>query len=131
MTIDLKPCPFCGAQTLEIRKGWIEMTVLEMRMEDLENRLHALEERARVYVWTREERESMKEAEFADMYGEYVSKTTAAQIMGVTRATVYAMLTDGRIEGACGGKRVDVRSIARYISQRKGDQKHENPESLH
>ena len=47
--------------------------------------------------------------------GEYVDKTVAARILGVTRATVYAMLADGRIDGACAGRRVDVRSIARYM----------------
>ena len=53
-----------------------------------------------------------------ERYGESVDKTVAARLLGVTRATVYAMLADGRICGACAGRRVDVRSIARYLSQR-------------
>ena len=52
-------------------------------------------------------------------YGEYVDKTATARILGVTRATVYAMLADGRIEGACSGRRVAVRSIARYMATPK------------
>lgn len=48
-------------------------------------------------------------------YGLYVDKTVAAQILGVTRATVYAMLSDGRIDSGCGGKKVSVASIARYL----------------
>ena len=49
-------------------------------------------------------------------YGESVDKSLAARIMGVTRSTVYAMLADGRVEAAGGGKRVNVRSIARYLA---------------
>lgn len=37
----------------------------------------------------------------------------------MTRATVYAMLADGRIEGACSGRRVSVRSIAHYMAAPK------------
>ena len=55
------------------------------------------------------------EKELVDMHGTYVDKSTAAKILGVCRATVYAMLADGRIKGACSGRRVDVRSIARYL----------------
>ena len=47
---------------------------------------------------------------------ESVDKSLAARIMGVTRSTVYAMLADGRVEAAGGGKRVNVRSIARYLA---------------
>ena len=49
-------------------------------------------------------------------YGESVDKSLAARIMGVTRSTVYAMIADGRVESAGAGKRVSVRSIARYLS---------------
>lgn len=79
------------------------MTDIEVRMDDLEKRVLALEERTR------------REAELVGNYGEHVDKSTAARILGVTRQTVYAMLADGRIEGACDGRRVYVRSIARYI----------------
>ena len=85
------------------------------RMADLERRVLALEERTRRSLWTREEELARKEEALVAQYGEYVDKTATAKILGVTRATVYAMLADGRIKGACGGKRVDVRSIARYM----------------
>ena len=52
-------------------------------------------------------------------YGESVDKSLAARIMGVTRSTVYAMIADGRVESAGAGKRVSVRSIARYPSPRR------------
>ena len=85
------------------------------RMADLERRVLALEERTRRSLWTQEAVMASKEEELLGRYGEYVDKTVAARILGVTRATVYAMLDDGRIAGACGGRRVDVRSIARYM----------------
>lgn len=91
------------------------MNELEMRMDYLEKRMLALEDRTRRFVWSREEERTRREKELVDSYGEHVDKTTAAQILGVTRATVYKMIEDGRIEGAFEGKRVDVCSIARYI----------------
>ena len=87
------------------------------RMADLERRVLALEERTRRSLWTREEELARKEEALVAQYGEYVDKT--AKILGVTRATVYAMLADGRIEGACSGRRVAVRSIARYMATPK------------
>lgn len=87
------------------------------RMADLERRISALEERTRRALWSAESAQANKEAELTARYGEYVDKTVAARILGVTRATVYAMLADGRINGACGGRRVDVRSIARYMTR--------------
>ena len=49
-------------------------------------------------------------------YGEVCTKTMAAKILGRTPKTVRVMLEDGRLEGACAGTMVDVRSIARYIT---------------
>ena len=89
------------------------------RMADLERRVLALEERTRRSLWTQEEARASKEEELMGRYGEYVDKTLTAKILGVTRATVYAMLADGRIEGACSGRRVSVRSIARYMAAPK------------
>ena len=85
-------------------------------MAELERRIVELEERARRVLWCGGE-DSSKEEQLARAYGEYVDKTVAAKILGVTRTTVYTMLADGRIQGACAGRRVDVRSIARYMSQ--------------
>lgn len=87
------------------------------RMADLERRVRALEECARKALWSEERLRTGKEEELISHYGEYVDKTVAARILGVTRATVYAMLADGRILGACAGKRVDVRSIAHYLTR--------------
>ncbi len=96
----------------------LEMSV--RRMADLERRVLALEERARRVLWSEEMPPVSKAEELTLRYGEYVDKTVAAQILGVTRATVYAMLADGRIMGACSGRRVDVRSIARYMQTPRG-----------
>jgi len=89
------------------------------RMADLERRVLALEERTRRSLWTQEAALASKEEELLGRYGEYVDKTVTAKILGVTRATVYAMLADGRIQGACSGRRVSVRSIARYMAAPK------------
>ena len=90
------------------------------RMADLERRVVALEERLRRALWCGEWANSDREDALIARYGEVVDKTVAAQILGVTRATVYAMLEDGRIQGACEGRKVDVRSISRYLSSPHG-----------
>ena len=87
------------------------------RMADLERRILALEERTRGMIWADNPAMARREAALVERYGESVDKTSAARMLGVTRATVYAMLSDGRILGACEGRRVDVRSIAHYLSQ--------------
>ena len=87
----------------------------EERMDKLEQRVLALEKLAQIGELFRDESLMRTEKELVDMHGKYVDKSTAARILGVTRATVYAMLKDGRIEGACSGRRVDVRTIARYL----------------
>ena len=61
-----------------------------------------------------------KREEFVDKYGEFVDKTDAAKIIGVTRMTVYAMLEDGRLKPGYRGKRVSVRSIADYMHMSGG-----------
>ncbi len=100
--------------------GWMtaaaEMSV--ERMADLERRVLALEERTRISLWSDGQGHLNKADELVLRHGEYVDKTDAARILGVTRATVYAMLADGRIAGACEGRRVDVRSIGRYLASR-------------
>ena len=88
------------------------------RMADLERRVQVLEERTRRAIWGGSTEALRREETMVERYGESVDKTVAARLLGVTRATVYAMLADGRICGACAGRRVDVRSIARYLSQR-------------
>ena len=102
----------------------MSMTV-EERMDKLEQRVLALEKLAQIGELFRDDSLAHEEKELIDVHGKYVDKTTAARILGVTRATVYAMLEDGRIKGACEGKRVDVRSIARYIYSEKPKNKGE------
>lgn len=58
-------------------------------------------------------------SEMVRAYGEVCTKAAAARILGRNIATIGKMITDGRIELACGGTMVDVRSIARYIAQPK------------
>lgn len=48
-------------------------------------------------------------------YGEVCTRTTAARILGCSPGKVRLMLEDGRLETACAGTMVDVRSIAGYI----------------
>ena len=107
------------------------MTV-EERMDKLEQRVLALEKLAQIGELFRDDSLAHEEKELIDVHGKYVDKTTAARILGVTRATVYAMLKDGRIKGACSGRRVDVRSIARHLcAESKGGRQHEDFESRH
>lgn len=87
------------------------------RMADLERRIQVLEERTRAAMWGDNPITMRREVTLVERYGESVDKTVAARVLGVTRATVYAMLADGRIHASCGGRRVDVRSIAQYLSR--------------
>ena len=50
--------------------------------------------------------------------GEACTKTQAAKAISCSVPTINAMLADGRIMSACGGERVDVRSLADYIEDR-------------
>ncbi len=107
------------------------MTV-EERMDKLEQRVLTLEKLAQIGELLRDDSLMRTEKELVDMHGKYVDKSTAARILGVSRATVYAMLKDGRIKGACSGRSVDVRSIARHLcAENKGGRHHEDSESRH
>lgn len=101
-----------GGTGMETAKG-----ISTDRMADLERRVQLLEARARSAAWSAEGITLRREEALVERYGESVDKTVASRMLGVTRATVYAMLADGRIAGACEGRRVDVRSIARYLSR--------------
>ena len=104
----------------------------EERMDKLEQRVLTLEKLAQIGELLRDDSLARTEKELVDMHGKYVDKSTAARILGVTRATVYAMLKDGRIKSACEGKRVDVRSIAQHLcAENKGGRQHEDFESRH
>ena len=86
---------------------------LTRRIRQLEQRVFALEE---TLHQADQLRKKTAEEALVAKYGESVDKSLAARIMGVTRSTVYAMIADGRVESAGVGKRVSVRSIARYLS---------------
>lgn len=108
-----------------------------VRMRDLERRVALLEEMIREVLWINSPTNSTEQLRNTLLldHGEYVDKVSAAQILGVTRATVYAMLDDGRITAACGGSKVSVRIIADYIAdnsnKRRRKKKNEgNPEKL-
>lgn len=47
--------------------------------------------------------------------GETTTKAAAAREIHVTPNTITRMLDDGRLEPVCAGRRVDTRSLARYI----------------
>ena len=86
---------------------------LEMRVRQLEERVANLEKQIR-YKTNLPLIEVM-----ARQHGETVRKDEAARILGVTRATVYSMLADGRLESCCEGRRVLTRSIAAYIEAKR------------
>lgn len=50
-----------------------------------------------------------------ERYGECVTATKAAHILGCTPRTVARMAEDGRLSRACRDTMIDVRSIAQYI----------------
>lgn len=50
------------------------------------------------------------------LYGEVCTRKEAAKILGCVPSTISTMLKDGRLDSACEGSKVDVRSIARYIA---------------
>ena len=52
------------------------------------------------------------------LYGEACPKATAAKLLNVTGRTICEMTRDGRLKAACGGERIDVRSLADYIEDR-------------
>lgn len=51
----------------------------------------------------------------ARIYGEACTKAQAARMLNCAPRTINNMLADGRLDYACAGEKVDVRSIARYI----------------
>ena len=61
---------------------------------------------------TLEERTEM----MVDRYGEVCTKKEAGRILNRDQRTITTMIRDGRLDDACAGSMVDVRSIARYIA---------------
>jgi len=68
------------------------------------------------------QRESEKNAmgqQLVDQHGEVVTKTGAMRILKMGHEKVTQMLDDGRLDKACEGTGVSVRSIARYMQNPK------------
>ena len=63
-----------------------------------------------------------RDSALVQKYGEVCTKTTAGRILGCSVQSVNAMLRDGRLKEACVGKKVDVRSVAEYISAQKNEE---------
>ncbi len=73
---------------------------------------------ARMVAAEMPKRPADRTADMVERYGEACSKETAAQIIGVSRSTMYRMIEAGQVSMACAGTRVDVRSLADYIEGR-------------
>lgn len=57
------------------------------------------------------------------LHGEVCGKSEAAKLLDCGTGHINTMLEDGRLDYACGGRKVCVRSIARYIAEpRKADE---------
>lgn len=98
------------------------MIQTERKLEDLERRVAALEREKHNVIWGAGNSLRDRHEEMIRNHGEFVDKTTAARILGVTRATIYTMIADGRLRAGCAGKRVMVASIAAYLhSKEKGE----------
>ena len=50
------------------------------------------------------------------LHGEVCSKQKAGELLHSGVSKISSMIDDGRLDAACEGKKVDVRSIARYIA---------------
>lgn len=89
----------------------------ETRCEAMERRIEALE--ARVAEMEREKSERMRRSEeinrIIEAYPVDMNKTQAALVLGVTRATVYTMINDGRLEMNARG-RVLTHSLVQLLT---------------
>ena len=50
------------------------------------------------------------------LHGEVCSKQKAGELLHCGVSKISSMIEDGRLDAACEGKKVDVRSIARYLA---------------
>ena len=90
----------------------------DMRYEVLISRVEALEARVKKL-----ECDSLCDRTFAGLLEEnalVVDKTRAAALLGVTRATIYTMVKDGRLR-ECAGSGIETRSIAEFITRNNGE----------
>ena len=85
------------------------MCDMERKVAELESRIQFMES-VLGYNKTEEKIEEEKA-----LYRSHVNKTEAANMLGVTRATIYAMLADGRLKASMGGKAISLASIEAFI----------------
>ena len=83
------------------------------RMEALEARVAALEKDIE------EQTDSVAAEKLRDKYPVHMNKTEAAKELGVTRATIYAMISDGRLKENVLGK-VTTDSMIKLVLGPKG-----------
>lgn len=88
-----------------------ELKRLSEWMDRMERRVCALES----LVCDIRETESNMNEEMHKRHCVAVSKSDAARMLGVSRATVYTMVKDGRLTATSDGKRVMTRSIVAYL----------------
>ena len=73
----------------------------EIRLYDLERRVKALEDQLHNRLWPKNHAP-----------GTGISKSEAARMLGVSRATIYHMIEDGRLLVTHEGRRIDVDSVS-------------------
>lgn len=66
-------------------------------------------------MFTTDERAAL----MVEAYGEVCTRAKAAKLLSRSPNTIPGMVKDGRLDEACEGTMIDVRSIARYISNPK------------
>lgn len=77
----------------------------EMQYEAMRRRIAALESRLNLLEKKlSEENENGGVRELRKKFPIHLNKTDTANVLGVTRATVYAMIADGRLEENAAGK---------------------------
>ena len=57
----------------------------------------------------------MRTQQMVERLGETCTVAAATRELHCSRQKIHSMMADGRLQSACGGTRVDVRSIAHYI----------------
>lgn len=83
----------------------VQLTLTQDQMETL----------ARMVAENLPKRPVDRYADMVDRYGEACTITQACAALNVSRTTLYRMTNDGKIKMTRDGKRVDVRSMARYV----------------
>ena len=88
-----------------------------LMMEAMAKRIAALEAQVVVLEKRLSERGGVETCELMESYHREMNKTEAAEELGVTRATVYAMINDGRLK-VNGMGRVLAKSVADLMYNR-------------